>query len=293
VVNKITVAFKVLRPEHILADGDMKWEYRAFANEAHIMQALSASPHVIDLLDCGYVETIAEAPDTGAIVSFGKDVAGFKGASSEYAQQGWRPYLALENVPRSDNLFYLMRPGKQNQRRRLPTEEGLTLALQFANVLRLAHAQKIVYLDHKLEHVYWDGKTLRIIDFNSSQQLIGGAGDQGEYAKDVHNLCVGVLYPIFTGMSPQKTTLRPQPGTLEDVQDRYSDITTLDFMMEPTLSLAIQELLQKGAQLQFASLESFITALEEVASQNGRDLQNLYVWQTPTIDMLGAPDNLL
>ena len=30
--------------------------------------------------------------------------------------------------------------------------------------------QKIVYLDHKLEHVYWDGHTLRVIDFNSSKQ---------------------------------------------------------------------------------------------------------------------------
>lgn len=266
-----SIAFKVMRPEHLLMDGDMKWEYRAFSNEAHLLRALEASPHVIKLRDCGYVETIAEAPDSGMIASFGTDAASFKAAAAEYAKEGWRPYLALEELSRYDNLFYLMRPGKHNSRRRLPTEEGLTLALQFANVLRLAHSQKIVYLDHKLEHVYWDGKTLRIIDFNSSQQLMGGAGEQAEYAKDIHNLCVGVLYPIFTGMSPQKTTLRPQPGTLEEVAERYTDITELDFMMEPTLSPALQELLQRGAQMQFTTLEQFISALEAVASQNGRD----------------------
>jgi len=266
-----TVAFKVMRPEHLLADGEMRWEYRAFANEAEILSKLGASPHVVKLIDCGFVSTIGEAPSDGDIDSFGTNVKAFVEIMAEYAIKGWRPYLALEELPRNDNLFYLMRPSKSGMRRRLPTEEALTLALQFANLLKLSHAQKIVYLDHKLEHVYWDGMMLRVIDFNSSQQLKGNAGDFNEFAKDVHNLCVGVLYPIFTGMSPQKTTLRPQPGSLEEVQDRYSDVTELDFMMEPTLSQSIQDLLQRGASMQITSLEAFIDELEYVSAIHGRD----------------------
>ena len=45
----------------------------------------------------------------------------------------------------------------------------MALALQFSELLVLAHANKIVYLDHKLEHVYWDGVHLKVIDFNSSR----------------------------------------------------------------------------------------------------------------------------
>ena len=271
-----TVAFKVMRPEHLIADGDMRWEYRAFANEAEIMQKISSSPHPVQILDCGYVATVAEAPAGGEIASFGTDIGAYGRAMAEFARRGWRPYLSLEYLPRVDNLFYLMKPTQPGQRRRLPSEEGITLALQFANMLRQSHEQQIVYLDHKLEHVYWDGVKLRVIDFNSSRQLSGGVGDAQDYARDIHNLCVGILYPIFTGMSPQKTMLRPQPGSREDVDARYTDITELDFDMEPSLSPALQALLQRGAAMQINTVEDFINGLQEVAARHGRDFPDYY-----------------
>jgi serine/threonine protein kinase len=271
-----TVAFKLMRPEHLTPDGEMKWEYRAFGNEAQILAKLAESPHVVKLLDCGFVLATEEAPTEGEAVSMGKDVPEFVQALAEYAQRGWRPYLALENMPRTNNLFYLMRPTPQSPRRRLPNEEGITLALQFANLLRLAHDQRIVYLDHKLEHVYWDGTTLRVIDFNSSQQLTGGVGDSHLYVQDIHNMCVGVLYSLFTGMSPQKSQLLPQPGNLEAAENRYKDISELDFMMEPTLSPALQRLLQKGAAQHIPALDVFIEELQQVAALHGRDFPNYY-----------------
>lgn len=267
----VTVAFKVLRPEHLNPGGEMRWEYRAFANEAQILTKLGDSPHLVKLLDCGFVSSVDEAPIDGEIESLGKNVAAFIKRLPDFAAQDWRPYLSLENLPRTDNLFYLMQPAQPGIRRRLPSEEGISLALQFTNLLKLAHAQRIVYLDHKLEHVYWDGATLRVIDFNSSQQLSGGAGDTQEYLKDIHNLCVGILYPIFTGMSPRKTMLRPQPGDLEALENRYKDIVELDFMMEPTLSQALQSLLQRGAAFQLTSLDDFTQDLQQVAALYGRD----------------------
>src|SRR5690606_6446294 len=88
--------------------------------------------------------------------------------------KGWRPYLALEYLPRHHNLFYQMKPNTPNSRRRLPTEEGIDLAMQFGEFLQAAHDQSIVYLDHKLEHVYWDGTRLRVIDLNSSRLIETG-----------------------------------------------------------------------------------------------------------------------
>ena len=211
-----TVAFKVLRPEHLSDEAeDIRWEYQAFGNEASLLSHLSNHPHIVHLYDCGYISSKSQAPVDGEILSFNQDVIGFIRAMPEFARLKWRPYLSLENLPRTNNLFYAMKPNQQNAVRwRLPTEEAIALGLQFANLLQQAHQQNIVYLDHKLEHLYWDGEQLIVIDWNSSRQLEGDVGDDQHYRMDVHNLCVGILYPIITGMSAKKTSLRPQPGNL-------------------------------------------------------------------------------
>ena len=272
-----SIAFKVMRPEHIDADGDMRWEYRAFGNEAQILTRLWHSPNVVKLYDCGYISDLAEAPRKGEIVSFQNNIRGFVETMAQYAEVGWRPYLALENLPRHNSLFYLMKPNRPNQRWRLPSEEGLSLAVQFSDLLALAHSYRIVYLDHKLEHVYWDGINLKVIDFNSSRQLDGDRGEApGQYSKDVHNLCVGVLYTIFTGMSPQKTSLRPQPSSRDAVEARYADIEHLDFSEEGSLSAGVCDLLQRGAAQQIETIQEFINGLQRVAAQHGWDFPNYY-----------------
>lgn len=271
------VAFKVLRPEHLSPDGDIRWEYRAFSHEADLLTTLADSPCMVKLHDCGFVETGDEAPTNGEVVPFGADVTAFRDAVPDYAERGWRPYLALENLPRALNLFYLMKPNQQATRWRLPTEEGLALALQFAQFLQLAHTRGIAYLDHKLEHVYWDGNRLQIIDLNSSRRMDATRTGEAQYIRmDVHNLCVGVLYPLFTGLSPQKTTLRPQPSDINEVEARYSDITSLDFGVEPTLSKALQDLLQRGAAMQITDVPEFIAGLEAVAALHGWDFSAHY-----------------
>ncbi len=271
------IALKVMRPEHLSPGSEPRWEYRAFANEAELLSKLADTPHVIELLDCGYLEASGEAPDGGEIVSYGRDVITFTRALFDFSERGWRPYLALENLPRTENLFYVMRPDRANTRFRLPTEEGVSLALQFGELMRIAHRQGIVYMDHKLEHVYWDGVQLRIIDLNSSRQLEGSTAENAHYFRmDIHNFCVGILYSAFTGLSPQKTTLRPQPGSMSDVESRYGDINHLDFGVEPTLSLALQELLQRGAAMDINTADEFIEGVQAVASEFGWDFPGRY-----------------
>lgn len=271
------VAFKVMRPEHLSPGGEIRWEYRAFANEADLLMKLADNPHVVDLLDCGYIANESETPTSGEIESFRQDVMGFTQAMPDFAAQGWRPYLALQNLPRTDNLLYLMKTNQPGSRWRLPSEEGLALTLQFAEVLRLAHQRGIVYLDHKLEHVYWDGVQLRIIDLNSSRQLDLHTNNNAQFFRnDIHNLCVGILYPIFTGLSPQKSTLRPQPGNAEQAESRYQDITNLDFGVEPSLSRPLQDLLQAGAAMQVDTIEEFMVELSRVAALHGWDFPHHY-----------------
>lgn len=272
-----TVAFKVMRPEHVSTEREVPWEVRAFANEADLLMKLADSPYVVNMLDCGYLSGMGEAPVGGEIRSFGLDVLGFQGHMREYTREGWRPYLSLENLPRMKNLLYLMKPTTGGVRRRLPSEEGLALALQFGELLRTAHHQQIVYLDHKLEHVYWDGARLQIIDLNSSRQIPPDAADaDAQIRTDIHNLCVGILYPVFTGLSPVKATLRPQPGGQQQVETRYRDVMTLDFGVEPTLSQALVDLLQRGAAMQIDTITDFNEQLQEVASLHGWDFAEYY-----------------
>lgn len=263
-------AFKVMRPEHLTNDGQPRWEALAFVNEADLLTRMATSPAVMRLYDCGYLSSTDDRPNDGAIISFGIDAEAFRRASLTYAEKRWRPFLALEPLPRANNLLYLMKPNSPGIRWRLPTEEGLDLAMQFAELLRAAHRQHIVYLDHKLEHVYWDGNTLRVIDWNSSK-LVDGS-DQvlaGQVQADLHNLCVGVLYSIFTGLSPQKGTLMPQPAVQEDVEKRYEGVSHLDFGVEPTLGVELQTLLEQGARRQLASADAFLASLERVSVDYG------------------------
>ena len=114
-----------------------------------------------------------ELPSSGQIASFGTNVVEFTESAARYAAEGWRPYLALDMLPRTQNLLYVMKPNQPGTRWRLPTEEGIALAMQFAQFLQIAHQNRVVYLDHKLEHVYWDGARLHVIDLNSSRTLNG------------------------------------------------------------------------------------------------------------------------
>lgn len=266
-------AFKIMRAEHLTDDGQPKWEAEAFINEMDLLLALKDLPAVIKVLDCGYLESKEAHPTGGGIRSYGQDLNAFREHFYPSLRQQWRPYLSLEWLPRGDNLLYVMK-SSQGERRRLPTEEGIDFALQFGELLYRAHERNIVFMDHKLEHAYWDGHTLRVIDWNSSKRVGGITGQPPEQQKinDLHNLCVGILYPIFTGQAPQKGSLRPQPGSQAEVEARYESINQLDFSGDASLSQAIITLLERGAKKQIESATAFLAEVQRVAARFGWDL---------------------
>ncbi len=284
------VALKVMRPEHLEPDAAPRWEAEAFAHEVDLLKrmlAVSAIP--VRFYDCGFLSAAGDYPADGEIRPFGKDIDGFRSALFSHNASGWRPYIALENLSRNHNLLYLMKPTQPGQRRRLPTEEGLDLAMQFGRLLFDAHERDILYMDHKLEHVYWDGQKLRIIDWNSSKYLENGgpALEQG-CVKDIHNLCVGILYPIFTGLSPQRGDLRPQPAGQQDVDARYTDVTHLDFSVEPTLSPLVTEWLERGARQEIRTAAEFLSEIEQIATHFGWEFR----YQIPNVVLSQAREHV-
>lgn len=263
-------AFKVMRPEHLTEDGQARWEAQAFINEADLLLALDDLASVVDLYDLGYIESVDAYPNDGQILSCGRDLEQFRANFYPSLRKGWRPYLAEQELPRAHNLFYVMKPSSGREQGRLPVEEGLSLALQFGHLLYQAHERDIVFLDHKLEHVYWDGANLCVIDWNSSKR-VGGANQPAEQqiTNDLHNLCVGILYPVFTGAAPQKGGMRPQPGSQAAVESRYEGITELDFSTAPNLSRAIQHFLNAGAAKRFQNATSFLAEVQRIAGKFG------------------------
>lgn len=262
------VALKIMRPEHVDPDGQPRWEAEAFINEADLLHSLADLPAVMKFYDCGYIHSAEAHPTEAAMQSFGTDLDAFRAAFYPSIGQQARPYLALELLPREANLLYVMKPNRQGQRRRLPTEEGLYLGLQFGELLYEAHQRGIVFMDHKLEHVYWDGAALRVIDWNSSKR-VSGAGQEQQFINDLHNLCVGILYPIFTGQAPQKGSLRPQPGSRQEVESRYEGINSLDFSAEPSLSFLLKSLLERGAQKDIPNATVFLAEMQRIAVRFG------------------------
>ncbi len=268
------VALKIMRPEHVAVNDSPKWEAQAFVHEVDLLTRLSRSYTPMRFYDCGYLSAEGEYPVDGEIISYGRDLNTFREGLYTHNAKGWRPYLALEYLPRHHNMLYLMKTTEQGQRRRLPTEEGLNLAMQLGKLLFEAHELSIIYMDHKLEHIYWDGQKLRVIDWNSSKLIENGgpALEQGQQ-KDIHNMCVGILYPIFTGQSPQRGGLRPQPAGQQDVDARYTDVTELDFSVEPTLSQQVVDLLREGAHHNISTAMDFLQRVESIATHFGWEIR--------------------
>jgi serine/threonine protein kinase len=236
-----TVAFKVLRPEHMAYTDEPPWEYRAIANEASLLMKMAGSPSVVQILDCGYLEASDERPVMGEVVSYRADVLGFIRDANVYAERRWRPYLALEVRPRSANLLNLMKPNTAGVRWRLPTEEGIDLALQLAAVLKLAPQQGIVYLDHKLEHVYWTAKSCASSTGTARASSRGPAARQPSYSRPTFTTCAWGFSTRCLPSVSRQGMLASQPASPDAMQKRYADISTLDFGVEPTLSKALQK----------------------------------------------------
>lgn len=164
------VALKLLREEHI--DGDPKWR-EAFHIEVDLLQKMADVPTVVRMLDYGLVNEN-------------------------------RPYISLELLPPGADL--LTRVTHQGG---FSETDGLPIAWQLADLLRITHARHIAYRDLKLEHVWWSDGRMTLIDWNVSRQLSDAGASDGDFEarwereynfqSDLFKLGT-IFYSLFTGL---------------------------------------------------------------------------------------------
>lgn len=102
-----------------------------------------------------------------------------------------RPFLVLELLDVRYDLEHRTTP--------FDLHEGLAFCLQFYQMLRLAHSKRILYNDLKKEHLFWDGRLLKIIDWNVSKLNC----PPHEFSKDLKDFAEVVGPPV--------------PGIIQDV----------------------------------------------------------------------------
>lgn len=270
------VAFKILRLEHLQ---DVK-VWKQFAIESYLLEMLRDTSAMVKIVDYGFVsDSDREIPASGDIISYKDHMKQFGQEMPTRMNGGWRPYIALELLPAENNLLNLARGADGDGRRplRLPTEEGLSLAMQFCEFLLTAHARQVVYWDHKPEHVYWDGSRLRLIDLNVSRFLTPDLGERvkaAEKTKDLRYMLMGALYTAFTGRDFrfQHQAPQPTPSSPHTVEHRFNGLSHLDFSMEeallPNLGELINEALQPTSEM---TVEKFLDRLRQLAATIGWD----------------------
>ena len=271
------VAFKLLRREHIAKE--KMWH--TFVIEARLLAHFADHPHVVQLLDCGFVNATLEFPEPGEpIHSLQLDVEAFAEQLTDYFKQEWRPYLALALHPESANLYVRLKEANETTpsfRRRLTTEEGLRLALQYANLLQQAHQDDIVYMDAKLPHYYWEDEHLTVIDWNVARDLRrdGHESDpQLQKNKDIRNFILGVLFPVFTGTTVDNGLFDPQPSTHEAVAQRHDNVSELHFdtrSPETYIPSSLIHIMKQGANWNYTSAAQLLEDLRAVAQEYGLD----------------------
>lgn len=272
------VAFKVLRREHL----NDAWVWNQFAVEADLLLRLRHSPVIAQMADCGYVSDDAhDVPAEGEIASHGEKIDSFRSQMALRYGQGWRPYVALELLPEEHCLLNLVRGADGDGVRpfRLPMEEGVDLAMQFVDFLRATHALDVVYWDHKPEHVYWDGRRLRLIDLNVSRLLSADLSVEArafEKRKDLRHLAAGVLYTVFTGRDFrfQGTPPQAEPSDPLSVDRRFKGPAHLAFGVDDAILPELCDLLQEcaGPGSDDPTANSVLDRLRQIAAQIGWEL---------------------
>jgi serine/threonine protein kinase len=225
-----TVAFKILRPEHLdKPEKDRPDYYAAFCREVDLLMSLRGNPKVVEIYDMGYL--YAPANSSGRTYQVHKppdgDARGFASMMREAISKKWCPYLVLKLYPSTHSLH--SRVAGVHQGTPLPMIEAVEFNLQLAELLVQLHSQGVVYYDGKPAHAYWDGAQLLLIDWNVSfrvtdQNMLRKIGSDANQAllDDLVIAARTFTYPAFVGLEWDTGEPPQSPGTrsAQDVRSR-------------------------------------------------------------------------
>jgi serine/threonine protein kinase len=168
----------------------------------------------------------------------------FQTQISERVEEGWVPYLAVEEKRRQDNLLLLCDAGV-NHGQFLPVPILLEMSIQICDVLQAAHERNVVYRDHKILHYYWQEETngIYLIDWNVARLYRDGLADL-DRQMDLVQFGARGLHHILTGRAaPGALPLGPtRPEEIEQAARSYTAQWTYD---DRRLSAEIREILER------------------------------------------------
>lgn len=172
---------------------------------------------------------------------------------------GWLPAIIL---PRrwEDNLYLRCDAGytRGEFHRAFSVKEALQISLQICSILEAAHAQRVVYLDHKILHYYWNEPRRQtfILDWNIGR-IVNHGNQKDIFAFDVLQFSARALHHLLTGrQAPGSVNVGPnRPEDIQNAPEAYPTNWTYDDQKRLTpdelgmLGQAIQGHYQTPAEL--------------------------------------------
>lgn len=190
-----------------------------FKEEVLVLNVMRSVPGVTPMLECGFLKLDGKdwlpaersgAVDpgvSGSLMRIGPVAAqDFLNQVEARIEEGWTPYLALEQRDSRQNLLPLC-DSSMTGGNYLPVSQLLLIAIQICDILQEAHQRNVVYRDHKILHYYWIEAVHGVfsIDWNVARLHPEGLS---AYEKQMDLVQFGArgLHHIMTG--------RPAPGAL-------------------------------------------------------------------------------
>jgi serine/threonine protein kinase len=235
--KQIQAAIKLLRMDKI------DYSMPLFREEVLILNAMHDVPGITPLLECGFLRFedgatlpaerngCVDSSQPGSLLRMGPNIGQeFANQIEVRINEGWTPYLAIQQRDPHDNLLNLCDAGLTHGEYR-PVADLLLMAIQICEILQEAHNRNIVYRDHKILHYYWleDMHGVYVIDWNVARLHPEGLP---EYEKKMDMVQFGAraLHHILTGRTaPGALPLGPtRPEEIEQAAKTYEAQWTYD-----------------------------------------------------------------
>lgn len=239
-------AIKVMRPDKL------QYALPLFRTEIQILDRLKDVPGITPMLGMGFLKpaefhwpdeiapmttSLQQAASAGNLTGtfdlYGaEDSEAVLAELDERTEQGW---LAAIILPRrwEDNLYMRADAGytRGEFHRSYPVIDALQAAIQICGIMKAAHENNVIYLDHKVLHYYWNEprKQVFALDWNIGR-LITNGNSQEVYAFDVLQFSARALHHLLTGrQAPGSVKVGPnRPEDIQNAPEKYDPIWTYD-----------------------------------------------------------------
>ena len=272
---------KVMRPDKT------RYALPLFENEIRILNTMQDAPGITPMLGLAFLKVSegqwpAEVAPLTTSLAEEASATQITGTADVYAPEDAEPFLSELNnrvaegwlatimLPRrwEDNLYLRCDAGytRGEFHRSFPVIQALKAAKQIADIMTAAHERKVIYLDHKVLHYYWNDprQQVFVLDWNIGR-LITNNNSEEVYAFDVLQFSARALHHLLTG--------RQAPGSVNVGPNRPEDIQNAPEQYEPVWTYDDQKRL---TQDELDVLGQAIQGKYTTAAGLAQDLQSLY-----------------